>query len=329
MLVSLEGSLYNKTMISRRGILLFFAAILLMSSLSAVPRQQGGEKEFPGGISVRGEFYQFYQRAPDPERMFGSPISDAMADTMRQGIQVQYFERARMDYDPTKPAGQRVSLANLGTLTYNENQHGTAVDFSTNSNMCRAFQPSGYLVCYAFLQLYDSYKGQIYFGQPIANAEVIDGRLVQYFENVRMEWRSEMPMGQRVVLTELGRINYQLHGGTPPLGSGVVNNLSEMNVYAFTAHSVLSAGEQQQVFVVVKDNQTPLEGAQVMVTITYPDGRIESRRPAGQTNADGFTQDTFTVPSNIQPNQTIKILVEAEYPNGPKSTANTWFRIWW
>ena len=99
---------------------------------------------------------------------FGYPISGIEYQDNRM---VQYFQRARMDYDPSKPAGQRISLANLGQFANNDTQPGQPVPLATNTPMCRAF-PNGKYVCYAFMQLYDRY-GEKYFGRPITNAAII------------------------------------------------------------------------------------------------------------------------------------------------------------
>ena len=50
------------------------------------------------------------------ERIFGWPISDEVDEVLDDGAwhTVQYFERARFEYWPTLPAGQRVLISNLG-----------------------------------------------------------------------------------------------------------------------------------------------------------------------------------------------------------------------
>ena len=57
---------------------------------------------------------------------------------------------------------------------------------------CGTFD-NGFSVCYAFLQFYDANNGSLFFGNPISFVEVIDGRYVQYFDNVRMEWWPDRP----------------------------------------------------------------------------------------------------------------------------------------
>lgn len=302
-------------------------ALLLGFTVVNARAYQGTDGEYfeESGVWLRGEFLSFYRAAPAPERLFGNPISEPIPDPVRPGIMVQYFERARMDYDETLPPGQRVYLAKLGQTLRDDSNPGAPLNFSTNTNMCREF-PNGRLVCYAFLQFYDRYQGEKYFGQPISDTELLDGRLVQYFEYARMEWRLDRPVGERVVLTELGRIDYDLRVGR---GAYIVAGAMKLNAHAFLERTVLAAGEEQRVFVVVRDQrQEPVPDVSVMISVTYPDGRQENMRPDQLTNADGFTSAAFKV-GDVRPNEIVTVTATVEQPNGPRATASSWFRIWW
>lgn len=317
----------------RRAIFsLMLLLLLALAGWSSAGAQSSDQQYFPQyGHWVRGEFLTLYRSAGDPARIFGEPITGVFPDRLRPGIQVQYFERARMDYDPTKPVGQRVSLANLGEYIYDDTQSGQPADFSTSTNMCRVFS-NGKSVCFAFLQFYNAYNGEKYFGMPLTGTEYLDGRLVQYFQRARMEWRSEMPTGQKVVLTELGVIDFDHRVADPSLRKAEASDnvmLIEPKVYAFIAHPLMANGQQQQIYVLVRDQyDNPLPGTQVMITLVYPDGHTERRRPAAFTNADGVTQDAFNV-AHVSPNQVIQINVEADISSDLKGSATTWFRIWW
>ena len=311
---------------------LIIVLLLITAGLSTAGAQTSDQEYFPQyGHWVRGEFLTLYHSASDPARLFGQPITGVFPDRFHPGLQVQYFERARMDYDPTRPVGQRVSLADLGEFVYDENQAGQPADFSTSTNMCRQFS-NGKSVCFAFLQFYDTNNGAKYFGLPLSNTEFLDGRLVQYFQRARMEWRSEMPTGQKVVLTELGLIDFDHRVADPSLRKAEASDnvmLIQPKVYAFIAHPLMANGQRQQIYVLVRDQyDNPLPGTQVMITLVYPDGHTESRRPAAFTNADGVTQDSFSV-QHVDPNQVIQINVEADISSDLKGSATTWFRVWW
>ncbi len=320
-------------MLRYRIFITFLAMTFLLVGVSARPAlgslpAQGSEGQFfnDTGFWVRGDFLTFYNNAPDPARLFGNPISDVLPDPIRPGLEIQYFERARLDRDPSAPPGSRITLAKLGQLLHDETRPGEAIDFSTNSNMCRTFA-NRKLVCYAFLQFYERYNGPVYFGQPISDTEMLDGRLVQYFERARLEWRTDRPSGQRVVLTELGRIDMDLRIGEQVIENNATRTV-QLNLAAFVNHPVEAAGQNQQVFVVVSDqNHTPLPGISVMVTAAYPDGSVENFR-TDQSSSDGLTTTSFPV-KNLPPNQIVRITVSADVPGLPKANAYTWFRIWW
>lgn len=65
--------------------------------------------------------YQFldYWRQAGGLDMFGYPISEYQIE---DGIIVQYFQRAKMEWQPSKPAGQRIQLAPLGEIYYKSAQ---------------------------------------------------------------------------------------------------------------------------------------------------------------------------------------------------------------
>ena len=60
--------------------------------------------------NVSGEFLRFFD-AYGGRAIFGYPLTRVLTE---KGRQVQYFQRARMELDPSQPAGQRVALGKLG-----------------------------------------------------------------------------------------------------------------------------------------------------------------------------------------------------------------------
>jgi hypothetical protein len=319
-------------------ILLLLATMVMVTGLSAGPGQQGDPgKLFPEtGHQVTGEFLAFWNSAPEPETLFGYPITDMTDHNQKQGVKVQYFQRARMEYDPSLPKGQQVQLAPLGEWFYSV-EAGQPADFPTANGACRTIQdPAGKdrAVCYAFLQFYDRHQGDKYLGLPISNAEWLEGRLVQYFQRARMEWHPERPAGQRVTLTDLGKLDFDISNGnieeTTVSGSiGVVP--FDIEMYAFADRPLLASGQQQRIYIIVRDQyKKPLKGIQVNLTVQYPDGQVARVSSKDPTNDDGVAQASFAV-ENVQPNQIINVLVETVPNDLVKITgsATTWFRIWW
>lgn len=286
------------------------------------------------GHWVSGPFLEYYESVPDPLLILGYPLTEQMAHPIRQGVIIQFFQRARLELNTNvSEAQQEVNLAPLGEWLYSSTGRGELANFAMATNACRTFPESGIPVCYAFLQFYDGNNGAVYFGEPVSQPEIIDGRLVQYFERARMEWRPEMPNGQRVALTDLGRLDFDLTIGndayTEPLIGIPEAQLVDIRAHAFAEHPLIGSGERQTVFVVVVDQyMRPVADAQVMVTVRMPNGSVENLRPDRATNEDGFTQVDFSIPE-IEPNQVVEIQAEANVINGPQDLTTTWFRVWW
>ena len=326
-------------MLPRRIILLLLAFLVILTGTSASAFQQDSDRRLFEQTNqvVSGAFLRYWDAAPNPVLLFGYPISPELPHPIRQNVQIQFFQRARMEYDPTLPAGQQVTLAPLGAWNYKT--PGIPADFPLNN--CITFDQSTYSVCYAFRQFYEANEGETYFGLPISQAQWEDNRLVQYFERARMEWRPEMPAGQRVTLTELGRLDFNRTIGVPIPADNILNMFSEMRVYAFVEQPLMRADDLQHVFVLVrKKDQSSIAGASVRLTVVYRDRenptveRRSSSMALPLTNEDGVTELTFPV-ENVQPNDQIRVEVEViNSPTGPLKNpedgqTSTWFRIWW
>lgn len=279
------------------------------------------------GHSIKGEFLKFYLSAGDSLLLFGYPVTDEFVDPIN-GQRSQYFQRARFDLVDT-PAGQRIQLAPLGEILY---QTGAPeVPLTKSSPVCRSFSQTKHTVCYAFLQFYDLNNGSVYFGNPVSELEEEDNRYVQYFENVRMEWRPELPSGQRVALSDLGRIYYDYRIGlqdlTRPQGTNISNLPRTIQANAFVNYALIPANSDQDLYVIVQDQTLqPVEGASVSVTILQPDGQQELFR-APFTNYDGISKLTFKV-KDLPVREVVEVEVTVEY-QAQISETSTWFRIWW
>ena len=258
-------------MVKRLTILFILLILITAVSTAAVPAAAQDSDSFyvpETGHWIWGEFLKTYNSISDPRFYFGDPITDDFIDPVTK-THVQYFEKARFDLVETAE-GPLVQLAPLGQLLHESGS--PLADIPNEGPSCRGFS-SGYNVCYAFLQFYDSFDGTNRFGLPISEVEVIDGRYVQYFDYARMEWWPDLPTGQRVQLTDLGQVYFDkvvanpdlLKPSPPPDISG---NLLNPRVRVFTARALIGAGEQQTVYVVVQDMYLrAIEAAQVEVTL--------------------------------------------------------------
>jgi hypothetical protein len=148
----------------RRGLILLFVAGLLLVTLVPTHAQQITSKYFyETGHTVTDEFLTFYLSAPDPLLVYGLPITEAFIDPVKN-IKMQYFQRARFDLNPDAPAGKRVQLSALGSLTYQASKVQD-LNIATNTPECRQYNQ--FFVCDAFLAFFDAHGGLEQFGYPI------------------------------------------------------------------------------------------------------------------------------------------------------------------
>ncbi|MCC6147525.1 MAG: hypothetical protein IT308_08160 [Anaerolineaceae bacterium] len=278
------------------------------------------------GHTVQGEFLRFYQSASDPLLLFGYPITDEIVDPTNMQTS-QYFQRVRLDL-VNSPSGIQVKLAPLGEILH---KAGTPeVPISKNSPVCRLFS-TGHTVCYAFLQFYDRFNGEVFFGKPISEVEQEGNRYVQYFEFVRMEWRPELPQGQRVALADLGKVYYDYRIGlqefTRPDPAIINHSIQDIVVRAFVNRALAAANAPQDLYIIAQDQYLqPVEGASVNIAVLLPNGRQELYR-APLTDRDGISHLTFQV-NDLPVREIVQVNVIVEY-QGQTSNTSTWFRIWW
>jgi hypothetical protein len=279
------------------------------------------------GHWIWGDFLRTYNSVSDPLLYFGYPITDDFTDP-QTNQHVQYFQRARFDLVDT-PEGPRVQIAPLGKLLHEEGAE--LADIPSEGPTCRSFT-SGFTVCYAFLQFYDAYDGATWFGKPVSKVEVADGHYVQYFENIRMEWWPDKPSGQRVVISDLGRIYFDKEVRNPELlksseTANIAGALINPMVNVFALNSLIGSGEPQTIYVIVQDhNLLPIAGAQVGVTLYYPDGSKQFYRLT-ETNEFGISQFSFQV-DQLEVRTVVNVVADVNI-RGESSIGKTWFRIWW
>jgi len=98
----------------------------------------------------------------------------------------------------------------------------------------RYFSETGHNVKGDFLGFYNiNPNALMLYGYPITEEFTsVDGKTVQYFQRARFELHAELPQGQQVQLTALGRETYQSTGDLN------VNNTLACRSYAESGHSV-------------------------------------------------------------------------------------------
>ncbi|MCE1254345.1 MAG: hypothetical protein LWX83_12460 [Anaerolineae bacterium] len=307
----------------------FSILFLLLFSLIFPSLQVNAQTSSPGqifvsqtGHFVRGEFLKTYISNTNYLTIFGYPITDEIIDPTN-GQTVQYFQRARFDLIKDNQ-GMHIEIAPLGSLLYQAG--GEVRSDLSNSNKCRYFEPTGKSVCLSFLDFYEQNQGDIYFGYPISDFEIHDGLLVQYFEKARLEWHPEKSAGEKITLTDLGRLYFDARVGDPLLlepapSNNLIGESTRINVQA-----LVGSDEPEIVYMVVQDQfLNPIQGAGLSVIITHPDGKKEAYRPI-PTNLDGISKLEIPV-KDLPPYSVVNIEVNAVYQKLQTSTT-TWFRVW-
>lgn len=302
--------------------------ILAMGGVTTVSFAQGTGREVfrQTGHSVSGEFLDYYRNVNNATFLFGYPITEQF---IKDGRLVQYFQRARFEFYPEFPEGQRVQLTALGRETY---VPGRPAVGDASAFGCRAYPQTGFSVCHAFLDFFDRNGGVAQFGYPISGFEYRDKLIVQYFERARFEWRPSMPEGQHVGLADLGRIYFdQKHEDVnllKPLSFNEIGAQAPLAIKsrAFIWKAVALASDQQLIYVVAQDQTLqPVAGATGTATIHWPDGRAETL--ALVTNSKGFGVVPFSF-SNLPHGSLVTITIVIT-KDGLSSSTTTSFRIWY
>jgi hypothetical protein len=297
--------------------------------------QEETARYFPQtGQWVAGEFLQFYNRLPNPETVLGNPISEEFTSTKDPNnpeLRVQYFENARLELRPENPLELRVVLTPLGEYLYPQ----TAPDLvfpnplGVGSPACLTFQETDAIVCHAFKDFFEANGGIAVFGYPISEIEIRDGLMVQYFQKTRLEYRSQLPSGQRVQVSNFSEIYYlvlqedPLHKLPSPIDFAAL--VLQLQAHGFVSQASISASGTQTLYVIVQDqNFRPMQGAQVTV-IARTGNRELGRYLLPVTNAFGFSQLSFPVPDGVV--GIVELIITAAYDT-LQDTTITCYRIW-
>ncbi|GAB4206586.1 MAG: hypothetical protein OHK0022_33840 [Roseiflexaceae bacterium] len=174
------------------------------------------------GHYARGVFRDFWEKNGGLAN-FGYPLTEEYIDA-RSGRIYQFFERVRLERASATATEVQVGTLGreyLGTRTFPRQAQ------ISNTTQRRYFPETGQIVQYGFKEIWERRGGLAIFGLPLSSElqeTLADGRqvTVQYFERVRFEFRADLPAGQRVLISDLGRtlapraLTAPLAPGTPP-----------------------------------------------------------------------------------------------------------------
>ncbi|MDD2694907.1 MAG: hypothetical protein PHD58_03175 [Anaerolineales bacterium] len=281
------------------------------------------------GHWVAGEFRKIFLSVPDPELIYGCPISRPFL-RQNSGRVFQYFLNSRFEFIPTNSAGQRVLITPIGHYLY---QPGDLVPIPDGFPPCRTFPQTGFEVCYDFLDYYLQHGGEPVFGYPISNMESYQGRFVQWFQYARLEWHPEFSTGPKITLTDLGLRYFNFldedHSHLlPETGNNRPQTILWLEVDVFTAQAVMHKQGTQELDVIVRDqNNIPVTNAAAVLIVRLPSGQVEEIKSTTLSNHLGVIHFTFPVASDQTGQAVIDVLVA--HFTGLEAHAQTSFRIWY
>ncbi|MBI5966131.1 MAG: hypothetical protein HY863_21835 [Chloroflexi bacterium] len=312
----------------RRLFTLVVTVCLLSASWASVHAQQTQTVKFfiETGHNVGGDFLKYYNSNANATILYGYPLTEEFKN--KDGRIVQYFQRARFEYWPELSEGQRVVPTSLGRETY----ASTGSLNVNNAFACRTYSETGFAVCFAFLEFFDQYGGVTQFGYPISGFEYHENKLVQYFEKARLEWQPWKVEGQRVAVSDLGRIYFDKLREDPALLLQVkpldntIQTVTYLQVRAFVWKAVTQSSDSQMIYIIVQDQALqPVPNASCTASIQWADERTDSNTVSTNTSGIGLVALSFT---NQPQGSLINIDVSCVSNNQTSSTRAS-FRIWY
>lgn len=279
---------------------------------------------------VRGEFYAFFSKHGGLE-IFGYPLTEEIVD---QGLRVQYFQKARLEWHPENPDPYKVQL---GLLAEELKYRQPPVPEPTPRSRRKVYFPeTGHTVSYAFLDFFIQHGGIDIFGYPITEMYFEDGQIVQYFQRLKLQWQPN-DTTNTVAVGNLGEVYARLYSerwqlqGNPGKdaipGSMPITGLQAM---VLLRYSVMSTQRNQVVTVLVNDTTgRPLENAQVSISFVDKSTNTVLPGSAQTLTTDKRGSVSASLPVN-QGRSGTNIIVRAVVTYGTwTTTANNVFLLWW
>ena len=281
------------------------------------------------GHWVKGEFLTYFHKYGGLA-IFGYPITEEFVD---QGLSVQYFQKARMEWHPENPIPYKIQLGLLGEeLKYRQ----PSVSEPTPRSRRKVYFPeTGHTVAYAFLDFFNENGGIDIFGYPITEMHFEDGQIVQYFQRLKLQWQPT-DSTNAVVIGNLGEVYVNMYRHRMPAeaftGSRVETEhiVTGLRAVVSLRYSVMSTQRNQTVTVLVTDNNNnPVQNAQV--SISFIDKSANVTLPGSTqtltTDKQGFAN--ISLPVN-QGRSGTNIVVRAVVTYGKwTTTAQNVFLLWW
>ena len=306
---------------------ILIAAVLLLIAVGSSSAQGLVERHFDEtGHTVRGRFLKFFDKYGGLI-IFGYPITEEFLDP-KSGLIVQYFQRARFEWNPNNPERFQVQLGLLGDeLKLGQPRLPLSQIPSPTNPACYYFPQTGHSVCNAFLDYFRANGGLDVFGYPIAEHKVENDRIVQAFQRARMEWRPERATGQKVQLATLGLSAFDFHKLDLKLKEpAVIRSVTRLNVRASVGDPIPKRSGIQPIFIFVTDQHSKaVEGVLVTAVVRFASGNQSFTFPF----SDKLGKTQIDVPfGQSKPGSMVPIEITATYRSLIGLT-RTSFMPWW
>ncbi|GEM_PF-2223526 len=164
-----------------------------LPTLPAAPRDVAGSNSYFAqiGHNVGDPFLQFF-RDDGGVDIFGYPRTEQI---QQGGMTVQYFQRARFEYHPELPTGQRVQLTLLGDQLTTDQRPFPPAGPSASTAQHEYFPETRHSVSFGFLRYFSSHGKIATFGYPTSEELRVAGphgpTTIQYFQRARFEYHPE------------------------------------------------------------------------------------------------------------------------------------------
>ncbi|MBN1875142.1 MAG: Ig-like domain-containing protein [Anaerolineae bacterium] len=321
----------------RMGKFLILAILVIGFFPTRIGLAQSEEKFFEEtGHKVEGEFLKYFQNQGGLE-IFGYPITEAFID---QGLVVQYFQKARLEWHPDNPDPYKVQLGLLADeLRY---RRPPVAEPLPRSRRRVYFAETGHSVAYAFLDYFIAHGEVDTFGYPVTEMFFEDGKIVQYFQRLKMEWHPD-DQTATVRIGNIGELYVSIYRDRMPPEAlrpldakpytgepTAIPSITEIRAVVSLKYSVMSKRSDQTVSVLVTDNNsTPVSDAQVTIHFETPGGEIlEGSSMTLLTDTRGFVRAEIPVNGGQTGSQVI-VRANVTYATQLATTAQNVFLLWW
>jgi peptidoglycan/xylan/chitin deacetylase (PgdA/CDA1 family) len=197
-------------MVARRLALCLVLLTSVLGALLATPARPAAaarSRHFPAtGHNVADPFLRFFEERGDLP-VFGLPLTEAFE---ADGLTIQYFERARLEWHPELGTGQ-VAAGHLGREVIAGREGEPPFRPVAGAGTEGYFPETGHTLRGAFAEFWRRNGGLPVFGYPLSEVfsepdPATGPRPVQYFERARFELHVNSKTGAQIVL--LGLLGY-------------------------------------------------------------------------------------------------------------------------